>query len=115
MAPSFGALTPVTAADVSDSLRDRGVAEAESRKFNDGVQAVIFNPDALRQTFRKAPITKPLPHFQDYYDLTTPAPPIDGKDWNFGYAGLVDNKKACRTWKSPTARRRSSQPSPAHI
>ena len=30
-------------------------------KFNDGVQALIFNPDALAPTFPESAITKPFP------------------------------------------------------
>ena len=47
-------------------------------KFNDGVQAAIFNPNALAPTFPESTITKPFP-FNAYYG-DDDAPDIDGKD-----------------------------------
>ena len=61
-------------------------------KFNDAVQAWMFNPDALAPTFPESAITKPFP-FNGYYDLDD-APEVDGKDWKLEVRGLVDNKKS---------------------
>ncbi len=61
-------------------------------KFNDAVQAWMFNPDALAPTFPESMITKPFP-FNAYYDVDD-APEIDGKDWKLEVRGLVDNKKS---------------------
>ena len=44
-------------------------------KFNDGVQAAIFNPNALAPTFPESAITRPF-RFNAYYDETD-APDVD--------------------------------------
>ena len=56
----FGALTMLTGCDVSDSFSAEAMLTKIS-KFNDGVQALIFNPDALAPTFPESAITKPFP------------------------------------------------------
>ena len=88
---SFGALTLLTGCDVLDSSSAEEMLKKVS-KFNDAVQAFIFNPDALAPTYPESAITKPFP-FNAYYDLDD-APEIDGKDWKFEVRGLVDNKKS---------------------
>src|SRR3979490_2595180 len=75
---SFGALTLLTGCDVSDSFSAEEMLQKGS-KCNDGVQALIFTPDALAPTFPESAITKPFP-FNAYYDLDD-APTINGKDW----------------------------------
>src|SRR6476659_3806209 len=87
---SFGALTLLTGCDVSDSFSAEAMLKQIS-KFNDGVQAAIFNPDAMAPTFPESAITKPFP-FNAYYGLED-APTIDGKEWKLEVRGLVDNKK----------------------
>src|SRR3954454_4186540 len=88
---SLGALTLLTGCDVSDSFSAEAMLKQVS-KFNDGVQALIFNPDALAPTFPESAITKPFP-FNAYYDLED-APEVDGKAWKLQIGGLVDNKKS---------------------
>ena len=88
---SLGALTLLTGCNVSDSFSAEEMLKKIS-KFNDGVQALIFNPNALAPTFPESAITKPFP-FNAYYDLED-APTIDGKAWKFEVRGLVDNKKS---------------------
>ena len=73
-------------------LRRPSTMLAQISKFNDAVQAWIFNPDALAPTFPESAITKPFP-FNAYYDLDD-APEVDGKDWKLEVRGLVDNKKS---------------------
>src|ERR1700736_5587530 len=73
---SFGALTLLTGCDVSDSFSAEAMLKRIS-KFNDAVQAAIFNPDAMAPTFPESAITKPFP-FNAYYDIDD-APEIDGK------------------------------------
>src|SRR5881227_2830814 len=87
---SLGALTLLTGCDVSDSFSAEEMLKQIS-KFNDGVQAAIFNPDALAPTFPESAITKPFP-FNAYYDLDD-APDVDGKSWKLEVRGLVENKK----------------------
>src|SRR6478672_3928371 len=92
---SFGALTLLTGCDVTDSFSAEEMLKQVS-KFNDAVQAVIFNPNALAPTFPESAITKPFP-FNAYYDLDD-APEVDGADWKLEVRGLVDNKKS---WTLP--------------
>src|SRR5260370_3836070 len=63
---SLGALTLLTGCDVSDSFSAEEMLKKVS-KFNDGVQAWMFNPDALAPTFPESAITRPFP-FTAYYD-----------------------------------------------
>src|SRR5436853_4053989 len=64
---SLGALTLLTGCDVSDSFSAEDMLKRVS-KFNDAVQALIFNPDALAPTFPETAITKPFP-FNAYYEI----------------------------------------------
>src|SRR6516225_1750929 len=74
---SLGALTLLSGCDVVDSdSADKALAQIS--KFNDAVQAWMFNPDALAPTFPESAITKPFP-FNGYYEVDD-APEIDGKD-----------------------------------
>src|SRR4030081_3145286 len=57
---SLGALTLLTGCDVSDSFSAEEMLKKIS-KFNDGVQALIFNPNALAPTFPESAITKTSP------------------------------------------------------
>src|SRR5882757_6008501 len=88
---SLGALTLLTGCDVSDSFSADNMLKQIS-KFNDGVQAAMFNPNALAPTFPESAITRPFP-FNGYYDQDD-APDIDGKDWKLEVRGLVENKKS---------------------
>ena len=47
---SLGALTLLTGCDVTDSFSAEAMLKQVS-KFNDGVQALIFNPNAMAPTF----------------------------------------------------------------
>src|SRR5712672_3580509 len=90
---SLGALTLLTGCDVADSFSAEDMLKRVS-KFNDAVQAFIFNPNALAPTFPESAITKPFP-FNAYYDLDD-APEVDGEAWKLEVRGLVDNKKSWR-------------------
>src|SRR3984957_15748226 len=88
---SLGALTLLTGCDVSDSfLADDMLARVS--KFNDAVQALMFNPYALAPTFPESAITKPFP-FNGYYDVAD-APEVDEKNWKLEGGGLVKKKKS---------------------
>src|SRR5260370_33240649 len=73
---SLGALTLLTGCDVSDSFSAEEMLKQIS-KFNDSVQAFIFNPNALPPTFPDTAITKPFP-FNGNYPFED-APAIDCK------------------------------------
>jgi len=88
---SFGALTMLTGCNVVDSDTAEDLLKHVS-KFNDAVQAAIFNPDTLAPTYPESAITRPFP-FNAYYSLEE-APDVDGDNYRFEVSGLVDNKKA---------------------
>jgi DMSO/TMAO reductase YedYZ molybdopterin-dependent catalytic subunit len=87
---SLGALTLLTGCDVSDSASAESLLHQIS-KFNDAVQAWIFNPNALAPEYSESAVTRPFP-FNAYYDVDD-APEINGDDWRFEVRGLVENKK----------------------
>ena len=88
---SLGALSLLTGCDVLDSDSADEMLRRVS-KFNDAVQAWMFNPNAMAPTFPESAITKPFP-FNGYYDIDD-APEVDGKTWKLEVRGLVDNKKS---------------------
>lgn len=88
---SLGALTMLTGCDVVDSESAEELLKHVS-KFNDAVQAAIFNPDTLAPTYPESAITKPFP-FNAYYSLDE-APDVDSEDYRFEVSGLVENKKS---------------------
>ena len=88
---SFGALTFLTGCDVSDSFSAESLLTKMS-KFNDAVQAAIFNPNTLAPTFAESQITRPFP-FNAYF-AEADSPKIDGSTWKLEVSGLVQNKKA---------------------
>src|SRR5512132_3802907 len=81
---SLGALTLLTGCDVTDSFSAEEMLKRVS-KFNDGVQSLIFNPNAMAPPFPESAITKPFP-FNAYYDIED-APTIDGKSWKLEVRG----------------------------
>jgi DMSO/TMAO reductase YedYZ molybdopterin-dependent catalytic subunit len=87
---SLGALTFLTGCDVSDGFSAEKLL-AQISKFNDGVQAAIFNPNALAPTFSEKDIKRPFP-FNAYYDEDD-APEVDGNTYKLEIYGLVQNKK----------------------
>ncbi|HZL29783.1 MAG TPA: molybdopterin-dependent oxidoreductase [Pseudolabrys sp.] len=89
-AASLGALTMLTGCDIVDSDTADGVLRMIS-KFNDKVQAAIFQPNKLAPTYKESDITRPFP-FNGYYDVED-APVVDPKTWKLEISGLVDNKK----------------------
>src|ERR1700730_18739708 len=76
---SLGALTLLTGCDVIDNSSAAEEVLRKVSKFNDAVQAWMFNPDALAPTFPESAITKPFP-FNAYYEVDD-APEVDGKTW----------------------------------
>lgn len=88
---SLGALTFLTGCDVTDGASAEQLL-AQVSKFNDAVQAALFNPNRLAPTYPDSAITRPFP-FNAYFSLDE-APDIDGSAWRLEVSGLVDNKKA---------------------
>src|SRR5262249_50695712 len=92
---SLGALTLLTGCVVRDSGSAEDLLRSlakdcleEVSKFNDLVQARMFNPNRLAPTFPESAVTRPFP-FNARYTLDE-APEIDGKDWKLEVRGLVD-------------------------
>ncbi len=86
---SLGALTLLTGCDLStdDGVFDRMLWAM--LRFNDRVQAALFDPNRLAATFSPDQITRPF-RFNAYYPLSKVKSPPD--DWQLEVAGLVTDK-----------------------
>jgi DMSO/TMAO reductase YedYZ molybdopterin-dependent catalytic subunit len=89
-AASLGALTMLTGCDIIDGPSAERALGYVSR-FNDRVQALMFNPHRLAPTYPESAITRPFP-FNAYYPESD-APEVDGADYKLEIGGLVDDKK----------------------
>jgi DMSO/TMAO reductase YedYZ molybdopterin-dependent catalytic subunit len=90
-AAGLGAITMLTGCDIIDSNAAEGALSAISR-FNDRVQALLFNPNKLAPTYPASMITDPFP-FNAYYDEDE-APEVEGETYKLEVGGLVDDKKS---------------------
>ena len=89
---SVGSLAMLTGCDITDGFS----AEAALRRmsgFNDAVQAAVFDPRRLAQTFPESAVTRPFP-FNAFY-AEEKAPVIDGADYGLDVSGMVAED---RTW-----------------
>ena len=86
---SLGALTMLTGCNLQDGDAVDRVLWAMSR-FNDRVQALLFDPNRLAPTFPAAAITRPFP-FNGFY-AEDQAPEIDGASWKLEVSGLVEDR-----------------------
>jgi DMSO/TMAO reductase YedYZ molybdopterin-dependent catalytic subunit len=89
-AGSLGALTLLTGCDIIDSDAAEGTLRMIS-KFNDRVQAAIFNPNKLAPTFPESAITRPFP-FNAYYTQDE-APEVEAATYKLEIDGRVGSKK----------------------
>jgi DMSO/TMAO reductase YedYZ molybdopterin-dependent catalytic subunit len=89
-AAGLGALTMLSGCDIVDSDAAEGVLAKISR-FNDGVQALLFNPNKLAPTYPESMVNRPF-RFNAYYDEDE-APEVDGETYRLEVGGLVDEKK----------------------
>ena len=87
---SLGALTMLTGCDVSSDASVQAGLRAVSR-FNDRVQALLFDPDKLAPTFPASMVLKP-PRFNAYFDIQD-LQPVDGDTWRLELAGLIADKR----------------------
>jgi DMSO/TMAO reductase YedYZ molybdopterin-dependent catalytic subunit len=83
---SVGALTLLTGCDVTDGISAERALRAIS-EFNDGVQAWLFDPNRLAQTYSESAITRPF-RFNAYYPESD-IPEVDGADYKLEVTGLV--------------------------
>ncbi len=86
---SLGALAMLTGCDLSthDTVFDRMLWAM--LRFNDRVQAALFDPNRLADTFTPDRITRPF-QFNAYYPLSQVRPVPD--DWQLEVTGLVADK-----------------------
>jgi DMSO/TMAO reductase YedYZ molybdopterin-dependent catalytic subunit len=87
---SLGALTMLSGCDLSDGDAVDRALWAMSR-FNDRVQAALFNPNRLAATFPASAITKPFP-FNAYY-AESEVRTVDTEAWRLELSGLIADKK----------------------
>lgn len=86
---SLGAVAMLSGCNLQDGDQIDRVLWAMSR-FNDRVQAWLFDPQKLAPTYSEAEITRPFP-FNAFYPEDS-APEIDGADWQLEVSGLVEDK-----------------------
>ncbi len=84
-----GALTLLTGCDVVDSFSAERMLRHVDR-FNDHVQAWLFDPSRLAPEYPESAITRPFP-FNAYYQEDE-APEVDAADYKLEVGGLIDNK-----------------------
>ena len=87
---SLGALTMLTGCDISSS-QSVGSALRTISRWNDGVQALLFDPNKLAPTYPASQALKP-PKFNAYYDITE-VKPVDGSKWRLELSGLITDKR----------------------
>jgi DMSO/TMAO reductase YedYZ molybdopterin-dependent catalytic subunit len=89
-AAGLGAITMLTGCDIIDSNAAESALMTMSR-FNDRVQALLFNPNTLAPTYSERDVTRPFP-FNAYYDEDE-APEVDAETYRLEVGGMVDEKK----------------------
>jgi DMSO/TMAO reductase YedYZ molybdopterin-dependent catalytic subunit len=90
-AAGLGAITMLTGCDIIDSDAAEDALMKISR-FNDRMQAWLFNPNTLAPTYPESMITKPFP-FNAFYDEDE-APDVDGDTYRLEVGGLVDDTRS---------------------
>jgi DMSO/TMAO reductase YedYZ molybdopterin-dependent catalytic subunit len=88
---SFGALSMLTACDIGEDDDVEKLLWKVSR-FNDKVQAALFDPNRLAPTYPESAITKPFPFNAYYAEEDTPV--INGADYKLLVSGLVEDKSS---------------------
>ena len=86
---SIGALLLLTGCDVVDGTSAENLLKVVSR-FNDDVQATLFNPQRLAPVYTEADIVRPFP-FNAFYPAED-APEVDAAHWQLMVGGLVVDK-----------------------
>jgi len=94
-AAGLGAITLLTGCDLVDSDAAEG-ALAKISRFNDRVQALLFNPNKLAPTYPESMVDRTF-RFNAYYDEDE-APEVDGETYKLEVGGMVDDKKS---WTLP--------------
>jgi len=94
-AAGLGAITMLTGCDITDSNAAENALMKISR-FNDRVQALLFNPNKLAPTYPESMVNRPF-RFNAFYEEDE-APDVDGESYKLEVGGLVDDKKS---WTLP--------------
>jgi len=87
---SLGALVLLTGCAIVDGPSSERALRVVS-EFNDWVQARLFNPSRLAETFPESAITRPF-RFNGYYDEAD-APDVDEDTYRLALDGLIENKQ----------------------
>jgi DMSO/TMAO reductase YedYZ molybdopterin-dependent catalytic subunit len=87
---SLGALTLLSGCTLKDDDAVDRLLWAMSR-WNDRVQAALFNPDKLAPSYSEADVVTPFP-FNAYYEEAL-APVVDGTTYRLHLSGLVEDKR----------------------
>jgi DMSO/TMAO reductase YedYZ molybdopterin-dependent catalytic subunit len=87
---SLGALSLLSGCTLKDEDVVDRLLWAMSR-WNDRVQAALFDPAKLAPTYSEAEITTPFP-FNAYYEEAL-APVIDGASYRLSLSGLIEDKR----------------------
>ncbi len=95
---SLGALTMLSGCTLKDDDAVDRVLWAMSR-WNDRVQAALFDPARLAPTYSESEVTTPFP-FNAYYEEAL-APVIDGANYRLNLSGLIEDK---RPWSQDALR-----------
>ena len=90
-ATSLGALALLTGCDIVDAPSAERALRIVS-DFNDWVQARLFNPNRLAETYSEEAITRPFPFNGNYAEEA--APDIDEETYKLIVDGLVDSKRS---------------------
>jgi DMSO/TMAO reductase YedYZ molybdopterin-dependent catalytic subunit len=87
---SLGALTMLSGCNLTDDESVQKVLSSMSR-WNDGVQAAIFNPNRLAPEYPESAITKPFP-FNAYYGEDE-VRMVDAASYRLELSGLIRERK----------------------
>ena len=90
-ATSLGALALLTGCDIVDARSAERALRIVSQ-FNDWVQARLFNPNRLAETYSEEAITRPFRFNGNYAEEA--APDIDEDNYKLIVDGLVDSKRS---------------------
>jgi DMSO/TMAO reductase YedYZ molybdopterin-dependent catalytic subunit len=88
-AASAGALAMLTGCNIVDGPSSEKALRVVSQ-FNDWVQARLFNPGRLAETYPESAITRPFP-FNGFYPEEQ-APDVDEDRYRLAVDGLIENK-----------------------
>ncbi len=88
---SLGSLAMLTGCSIDATGTAEPLLRAVSR-FNDRIQAGLFDPDRLAPTYPESMMTRPFP-FNAYYPETR-VPHVDGGDYRLEISGLVADRHA---------------------